>query len=419
MATYDPRVPYSTTAHDYVEGLPYDGFHFPGSGDTPWTVQLAIDLSANGVGDWFTLDDSTKGVLDNTTYKLAGEALVDITGWVRSIDTERGRSRILEKFTSGSCNIVLDNRERLFDPLMTSSPFYGAIVPRKQIVVTKSDQPVYMGNVQDWDYDYNISGDNTATVKASDGFAYLAQSNLAAGTAVAQLSGARVQDVLTQAGWPAAQRSIDPGVETLDADVIPDNTNVLSYLQKVELSESGAMFMGKDGNFTFLDKDHLASSGVTFGPEGIPFIDYQVVYGVEEMKNKVNVTWTAGAAVAGTALAEDTTSQSNYGVFEVTYDTLLSSGSAATAFATDQIDEFAQPKYRIDSITVISEGLTPAQQLQVLALELGDVVLVQWSPFAELISQACVVDAISHSAVPGQHRITFKLSSAPFTVSTS
>ena len=33
------------------------------------TVEIAFDLSANGVGNWFTLDDPLKGVLDNTTYK--------------------------------------------------------------------------------------------------------------------------------------------------------------------------------------------------------------------------------------------------------------------------------------------------------------------------------------------------------------
>ena len=411
MATYDPRVPFDSSAVEYVDGTPYDGFGIaPGGDNTPWVVLLAIDLSANGIGNWFTLDDATKGVLNNATFKLAGESLVDITGWVRSISVERGRSRVLEKFTSGSANLVLDNRERLFDPLMTSSPFFGAIVPRKQIVISKNDQPVYLGNVQDWDFSYQVSGDNTAIAKAGDGFAYLAQGNLTPGTAISQLSGARVQAVLTEAGWPATQRTIESGLATLDADYIMPNTNVLAYLKKVELSESGSMFIGKNGDFTFKDGGAPSFSGVTFGPAGLPFVDYEVVYGVEEMKNKVNVTWTAGTAIGGTATAEDTSSQDAYGVFEVTYETLLTNGTAALAYATAQVAEYAQPKYRVDSITVIAEALTPAQQLQVLALELGDAVLVSWSPYGEAISQYCVIDGIQHQAVPDQHRVTYKLS---------
>jgi hypothetical protein len=411
MATYDPRIPFDSSATEYSDGTPYDGFSpAPGGGETTWTVLLAIDLSANGVGNWFTLDDATKGVLGNGTYKLAGESLVDITGWVRSLSIERGRSRVLEKFTSGSANLVLDNRERLFDPLMTSSPFYGAIVPRKQIVITKNDQPVYLGNVQDWDFSYDVSGNNTALPKAADGFAYLAQGNLAPGTATSQASGARVQSILTQAGWPTNQRSIATGLATLNADYIPPNTNTLSYLQKVELSESGSMFIAKDGNFTFKDGGSPSFSGVTFGPAGLPFVDYEVVYGVEEMKNKVNVTWTAGTAIGGTATAEDSTSQAAYGVFEVTYETVLNDSTAANAYATAQVTEYAQPKYRVDSITVVVDALTPAQELQVLALELGDAVLISWSPFGETISQYCVIDGIQHQATPATHFITYKLS---------
>ena len=98
-------------------------------------VQIAFDLSANGVGDYFTLDDATKGVLDNATYKLGGDVLVDVTAKVRSVQVRRGRSRQLERFTAGNANIVLDNRDRAFDPLNTASAYYGSILPGKQVIV--------------------------------------------------------------------------------------------------------------------------------------------------------------------------------------------------------------------------------------------------------------------------------------------
>jgi len=411
VAVYDPRVDYNQSVFQYNSPLPYNGFSAaPAQGVSPWTIELAIDLAANGVGDFFTLDDPVKGVLDNATYKLAGDVLVDITGWVRSVDVKRGRSRILEKFTAGSCKIVLDNRERLFDPLMTASPFYGSIVPRKQIIVSRDGVPVFTGNVQDWDFGYDVGGNDTASPSSTDGFALVAQSTMAAGTATSQLTGARINSVLNNAGWPVGLRDVDAGLSTLDADFVPATQNVLGYMQRVELSEDGALFIGKEGKFTFRDSSTAAYSGASFGDD-IPMVDYQVVYGVEELWNKINVTHYAGTVVGGTASAQDAVSQAAYGVLEVTYDTLLSNSTQAAALANSLIAEYAQPKYRVDQIKVFVEALTTEQRGLVLSLELADVVLIDWQRFGPSITQYCVIDGIEHSAKPLEHFITFKLSS--------
>ena len=79
-------------------------------------AQIAFDLSLTTGVNFFTLDDVDKGVLDNTEYVLGGDALVDVTQYLRSVQVDRGRSRTLEKFTAGQCNITLDNRTRIFDP---------------------------------------------------------------------------------------------------------------------------------------------------------------------------------------------------------------------------------------------------------------------------------------------------------------
>lgn len=405
MAIYDPTRLYETSTIDYDVGI-YDGFSPAPGEEGPWQVLLSVDLSANGVGDWFTLDDPVKGVLNNTTYLLAGDLLVDITGWVRNISTKRGRSRQLEKFTAGSCSVVLDNRERLFDPTLVESPFYGSIIPRKQVIVSKNGIPVFSGNVQDWNFDYFVNGDATATMENSDGFAFVSQRSVPTGTSTSQLTGARVSAVLDAIYWPAGQRVIDSGTRTLTADVIPANTNALNYLQKVETSENGALFMARDGNFTFKDAGAHPFTGVTFGTTGIPFIDYKVVYGTEELWNRVKVTWASG-----TEIAEDTTSQDTYGVFETTYDTLLSTDVAAQALAAELLAQYKDPTYRVDEITVRVDGIDSGSQSQVMSLELADKILVSWTPkFGGAISQYCLIDAISHRAGIKEHYITFTLS---------
>jgi hypothetical protein len=109
-------------------------------------VQIALDLSASGVGSYFTLDDATRGVLDNTLYKLGGDVLIDVTAKVLSVQVRRGRSRQLERFTAGNANIVLDNRDRAFDPLNTASAYYGSILPGKQVIIDRDGATIYTGS---------------------------------------------------------------------------------------------------------------------------------------------------------------------------------------------------------------------------------------------------------------------------------
>ena len=378
-------------------------------------VQIAFNLAANGVGSYFTLDDTTKGVLDNATYKLAGDVLVDVTAKVRSVQVRRGRSRQLERFTAGNANIVLDNRDRAFDPLNTASAYYGSILPGKQVIIDRDGATVYTGSVFDWNFDYDLSGDSTAQVSAVDGLSLIAGQTRTAGTATSQLTGARVDAVLTEIGWPVAQRSISAGQATLDADVVASDTNALAYLSKAaDVSEPGAFFVGRTGLATFRDRADLQAftSGLTFGIGGIPVQEITVDYGAEQLANAIAVTYTAGTVVAGTATADDATSQSAYGVIDKSIETILSSSAQASALATWQLGQYKDPVYRFDAITVNMLRLTSSQAAQVLALELADVVLVTWTPnsVGSAISEYVGIEQIEHAISPDSHTVTFALS---------
>jgi hypothetical protein len=378
-------------------------------------VQIGFDLSANGVGNYFTLDDATKGVLDNATYKLGGTVLVDVTNDVRKISIRRGRSRSLEKFTAGNATVVLDNMTNTgskYDPTNASSAYYGSIVPGKQVVIDHLNSQLYNGNVADWNFSYDVSGNATAEPSAVDGLSYLAQQTLSLGTATSQLSGARVSAILDTIGWPATQRSIATGQATLDADVIPDATNALAYLEKVaDVSEPGALFVNKLGQITFKDRSQLQAftTGASFGGSvGIPYVGCEVVYGIEEMANSVQVTYTAGSVIGGTAIVDDATSQAAYGIIDKRYDTVLSGSTQALALANWQANLYSQPRYRVDSIAVNLTGLSSDQATQVLQLELGDVVSV--TPPNASTAQIVSVDGIEHEADPGRHMVTFRMS---------
>jgi hypothetical protein len=378
-------------------------------------VEIGFDLSVNGVGSWFTLDDAAKGVLDNATYTLAGEVLVDVTDKVRDISIKRGRSRTLEKFTAGVASVVLDNRDRAFDPLYAASPYYGSIVPRKMVRISRDNVTLYTGNIEQYAWSYDVGGDATATAQAVDGFATLAQATLTPGTATAQDTGARISAILTDAGWPLTQRVISTGAATLDANVVGDNVGALAAIGQVELSEPGAAFVNANGAFTFLsraDLQNFTTGGITFGTD-VPFVEYRAASVTEDMKNAVAVTWSAGTVVGGTATATDATSIATYGSFDVAYDTLLPDSTQAQALADWLVSTYKDPTYRIDSVTVALHGCTDSQVAQVLALELGDNVGVAWTPnsIGSAISQSVVIDQIEHHASPGvEHHVTFTLS---------
>ena len=378
-------------------------------------VEIAFDLSANGQGNFLTLDDSVKGKLNSTTYVLSGETLVDVTDKVRRLSSQRGRSRVLEQFTAGVCTIDLSNQDRSFDPLYAAGPYYGQITPRRQVRVSRDGEPVFTGNVEQWSWSYDLGGDSVATVQAVDGFATLSQVYLTPAAQTAQLTGARVSSVLDQAAWPNANRRISTGGASLGADVVPQDTTAISYLQQVSLSEPGAFFMARDGFATFLDRGDLAdytTGGVTFGPSGIPFVEYEAASLTDELRNLVSVTWRSGSSVGGTATAQDLTSQAQFGVFDATYDTLLANSTDASALASWLVNQYAAPKYRIDSVTVALHGLSDPDALTVLGLELGDVITVAWTPsnVGPAISQIVTIDGIRHEVLPDSHFVTFRLS---------
>ena len=79
-------------------------------------VSIAFDLTAQGQGDFFTLNDAVRGKLDNTTYVLAGDVFVDVTSDVRSISARRGRSWQLDRVQAGDSTVVLSNNSRDYDP---------------------------------------------------------------------------------------------------------------------------------------------------------------------------------------------------------------------------------------------------------------------------------------------------------------
>lgn len=214
------------------------------------TVEIAFDTSALSP-DVFTLDDPVRGVMDSA-YEMTGVVMVDVTASTRAVQVNRGRSRERDDFPAGAASVVLDNRNRYFDPTYTSSPYYGQLVPRREVRVTTGGDRVFTGYVQDWALDFDVSGDATATVQAIDGFSIVSQQELTAQAFGSAVASTRIGDILDVAAvaWPTALRDV-PVSEGFPMAAGTATANALTYLRAIAAADGGSVFIDRDGLLTY------------------------------------------------------------------------------------------------------------------------------------------------------------------------
>lgn len=384
-------------------------------------VEVGFDLTSTG-GPFLTLDDPVAGRLDSVDWVLGGTLFYDITDDVREIQITRGKSTFIENISSGEAVVELNNRSRAYDPTYEDSPYFGNIVPKREVRISTNGEIIYTGVVDDWNLAYEANGDALATFVASDALVYFNNQTLAAGTATVQTSGARVNAILDSefVNWPTNLRRIDDGVSTLGADVIPEDTNVLSYLQQVERSEFGTFFVSKDGYAVFQDRTVAPTSDqlVEFADDGsgVPYQNLQVVYGSEQLHNEVVVS---SVITASQVVATDIDSQNAYGIFNLTLnDLLVNSDLQLENLATYLVALYSQPTFRFESMDVRLNDLTEAQALAVLGLEIGSVIKLTFTPSdlpPAIVKYAQVIRMTHNVNLTGEHYVTLGMNTLDFT----
>jgi hypothetical protein len=378
-------------------------------------VEIGFDVSGSPDAPFVTLNDPVKGLLNSTEYVLGGTLYYDVTSKVLGYSLSRGKNRQLDRYRAGSLVVNLDNTDRTFDPLYSGSPYAGQIIPRRPIRITSNGARQIVGSIDDWDLQYEAKGRAIATAKASDGLTQLANQTLTGGTQVEQLSGTRINTVLSDAevNWPVSRRNLDAGQTTLQADTIADNTNALAYIQRITEIEPGAFFIDREGDARFRDRYSYASNGsavFTDDDTGIPYTNLRVIYGTELLANEVIVERLSG----GTAIANSANSQEQYGIFNLTIqDALMNADDGATNLANYLNSKYSQPEYRFEALDVDLYTVGSAVATEILELELGDVVQVVFTPgeIGDPISRYVEVIRISQRVTPTSHIVELGLGS--------
>jgi len=377
-------------------------------------IKIELGSDASVPGDWFTLDDASKGLLDGS-YTLADGYYLDVTAYAMNFTISRGKSRELDRYQAGHASVFFDNTKRYFDPTYTSSPFYGQIVPRRNLRILVRGMVQFTGIIDDWDLTFNPDGNSSAVCNAYDNLAALSQQKLTADTYPAELGGARINRVLNSAGvvYNNAARSINSGQMTLGSQTVDNSIGALDYIQQVELSEDGAFFIDKNANAVFHDSSYSSSAGdlVTLSDDTVNELNYgigyqamNIVYGSELLYNQVNIKSLPGVITS----VSNTASIQSYGIRSIDEDTLLSNDAQTLRLANWLVTQYANPELRFESVAISMGDILDSDQSNILVLDIGGKCKIIYTPASvpPAITKYAEIIGIDHAADPNQHIVT-------------
>lgn len=396
-------------------------------------------------------------------------AAVDVTDYVRSVTIRRGRSRELDRFSTGTASVVFNNEDRRFDPLYSAGPYFGQIRPRLRVSVVRDEISLFDGLIEDWNLDYDVSGKSDASISCVDGLALLAQTALDEFTNAQQTPAERIISVITrpEVAYTGAT-NLDPGFNVMQGDTVAANTDTLGYLDKVVATDLGRLFVDGAGVLRYRDR----TSGITSSPQVVfasetdpyvqqlstlsgstlwfdassplplrvdadakaqvilqdavlffdasspdyvapvvPFSDVAVELGSEFLFNRIQITRAGGAV----QVAVDDASVSTYGVRTYSADGLLFLGDSETLeFADFLASLYSEPDVRVAGHTVLLHGLDVPTRRYMQRLEIGDVVRTVWAPnnVGQPIDTLSLVEGVEHAIAVDTH--TLKVQLTPF-----
>lgn len=175
----------------------------------------------------------------------------NVSAYFMSISTNRGRSSELDDFQAGTCTVVLHNRDRRFDPTHSAGPYYGDLLPRRQIkveaVVGATTYPVFRGVISSWRQTWAHDDGQTCTVEAVDIASLLARRSFS-GDAMSAI----VSSIPPSGWWPLDGEFMDdamglwPGAYSLRTEGPP-----IGYLEASSLTENFGVTSERLGAATF------------------------------------------------------------------------------------------------------------------------------------------------------------------------
>ena len=368
----------------------------------------------------FTLDDSIKGVLNNSDYTLGPNTqYADITEFVTNVTYSRGRKKTDYQFGAGVMSFTMRDETGILGPYDNTSPYYDpnnnqpGLAPMRSVRLSRDGEYLFVGIVTSYYYQFEYAGPNYVQVQCADEFYKLAQTQLDEYNVTAQLSGARITSVLALPEVDyTGLTSIATGTVDLGHDAsytVPQGTNTLTYLQQINAAEQGRLFVARDGTITFQNRIGNTLSGpvVNFKDDGTgaKYTNLEVEFDADNVVNRAYVRALDG---------KDATDSDPASI--ATYFTQSSTITDSLLHIQGQIDTLAayllepDPEPRYTSLTTWFGTLTSGQRDDVSTIDIGDTISIEkqipglGSPLASELSVEGIVGIID---VNRGHTVTF------------
>jgi len=343
---------------------------------------------------------------DITAYGREGAGLTVTRGVQQVITTGFGAQ-------AGVLSVVLDNRDRRFDPNYFTGPYVEAgtsrVAPNVPIILRTTynavDYDVFYGYADDWPQGYPAFGkDQVVPLEATDATQLFANTNVQI-TRPAEQSGERIRAIIAAVGYEGPT-SIGTGNATISA-LTRGSVSAWSHMVDVANTEWGDLYFSKSGVLTFRSRDQIFSqtrsvtSQATFGDSGTDLRYSGCEMASKPLYNRVVLTYSdRGLQVT----ADNATSQREHGMQVLNLTLPFALKAQAQQYANwivqryaDYVVTFASIEIRPsrgNNVTSGANNLLP----QAFGRELGDRITVKRTPLSGPILSADVfIRGITHS----------------------
>jgi hypothetical protein len=382
-------------------------------------INAVINFSTGAsFGTPFVIGTGVLGV-DVFSDALSPTVIVDVSNQVNSVITQRGRDAQADQFQTGSLTLRIVDQNGDFNPQNTAGPYYDLLDPMRKVSISATyngiTYPIFAGYITSYSTTTpkDVGDVVYTTITAVDGFRLVqnAQVSTVAGATAGQLSGTRINKILDAVGWPSSLRDVDAGLTTMQADPGTPRT-ALAAMQKVEISEYGALYTDTLGRMTFQDRALTTSSiygtPVVFNDDGsaIPYFNAVWILNDVLVYNSASVTRTGGTAQ--TAINQD--SIDKYFVHSYNQqDLLMETDAVAKDYALAYIASRAQTSIRCDAITLdLYEDNYDAGILAALSLDyFAPVTITTTQPGTSALTKTLQVFGVSHNVTPNSWKTQF------------
>ncbi len=331
----------------------------------------------------------------------------NITAYVRECSLVRdGRSNETERTQTGSCSLLLDNRDGRFTPQNSASPYYPNMKTTRWLQVRAIWQGTtyyrWTGIVElianSWP---GVGRDSVVEMQGSTALKVLNLTPLDGASYPAQPSGARVTAVVRTARLDTA--TVETGSASLPA-LAPEagsGITALQHLQALEAEEQGIVFSTPTGVIAFQDRHHRlgATTAGTIG-DAAGEIRYQnPMISTDDQLLFTSAHRTTSDDETGSAL--DSTAGTLHFARDNTQTMLTDDVNEAQAAAEAFVFRYKEAPQRVSQVDIMGSA-DPTKWATILSATNGNQYrFLRRYPVAGTISQLVFLEQVAERMTPG------------------